>query len=65
VLSVSALLGRVLFVLVSPIFGLLSDGISDQAGFGFLAGVFAALAAMAWWLKRRMNWACSTTTVAA
>lgn len=55
VLSVSALLGRVLFVAVSPIFGLLSDRISDRAAFGFLVGVFAALAAMAWWLKKRMN----------
>jgi predicted MFS family arabinose efflux permease len=55
VLSVSALLGRVLFVLVSPIFGVLSDQVSDRAGFGFLAGVFAALAGMAWWLKKRMN----------
>jgi hypothetical protein len=55
VLSVSALLGRVLFVLVSPIFGLLSDGISDQAGFGFLAGVFVMFAGAAWWLKKRMN----------
>jgi MFS family permease len=53
VLSVSAMLGRVLFVVVSPIFGLLSDHVSDQAGFGFLAGVFAVLAGAAWWLKRR------------
>jgi hypothetical protein len=45
----------VLFVLVSPIFGVLSDQVSDRAGFGFLAGVFAALAGMAWWLKKRMN----------
>jgi MFS family permease len=64
VLSVSALLGRVLFVVVSPIFGLLSDRISDRAAFGFLVGVFAVLAGIAWWLRKRMNQACSTTAVA-
>jgi hypothetical protein len=49
------MLGRVLFVVVSPVFGLLSDHVSDQAGFGFLAGVFALLAGAAWWLKSRMR----------
>jgi MFS family permease len=53
VLSVSAMLGRVLFVVVSPIFGLLSDRISDRVAFGFLLGVFALLASAAWWLQRR------------
>jgi len=61
VLSVSALLGRVLFVAVSPVFGLLSDRISDRAAFGFLVGVFAVLAGTAWWLKKRMDRAASVS----
>jgi MFS family permease len=55
VLSVSAMLGRVLFVVIAPIFGLLSDHLSDRAAFGFLAGVFAVLAGAAWSLKRWMK----------
>jgi predicted MFS family arabinose efflux permease len=55
VLSVSAMLGRMLFVVVAPIFGLLTDHVSGQAAFGFLAGAFAVLAGAAWWLKNRMR----------
>ena len=53
VLSVSAMLGRVLFVVISPLFGVLSDRVSDRAGFGFLAGVFAVVASAAWLLNCR------------
>jgi MFS family permease len=62
VLSVSALLGRVLFVVVSPIFGLLSDSVSDRAAFAFLAAVFAVLAGAAWRLNQRMKQARSVAT---
>jgi MFS family permease len=53
VLSVSAMLGRVLFVLLSPVFGLLSDHLSDRAGFMFLAVLFVLLAGLAWALSLR------------
>jgi hypothetical protein len=47
------MLGRVLFVVISPLFGVLSDRVSDRAGFGFLAGVFAVVAGVAWLLNCR------------
>jgi hypothetical protein len=47
------MLGRVLFVVISPIFGMLSDRVSDRAAFGFLAGVFAVVASAAWLLNCR------------
>jgi MFS family permease len=53
VLSVSAMLGRVLLVVVGPAFGWLSDHVSDRAAFGALAAVTLALAGAAWLLQRR------------
>lgn len=53
VLSVSAMLGRVLLVVVGPAFGWLSDRFSDRAAFAALAGVFVLLAAAAGLLHRR------------
>jgi MFS family permease len=55
VLSVSAMLGRILLVAVGPAFGWLSDHHSDRAGFAALAGVFLVLAAAAWGLHRRAS----------
>jgi MFS family permease len=53
VLSVSAMLGRILLVAVGPAFGWLSDRSSDRAAFGALACVFLLLAAAAGLLHRR------------
>jgi MFS family permease len=53
VLSVSAMLGRVLLVVVGPGFGWLSDHASDRAAFGALAAVFLLLAGAAGLLHRR------------
>jgi MFS family permease len=53
VLSVSAMLGRILLVVVGPGFGWLSDHVSDRAAFGALAGVTLLLAAAAAVLHRR------------
>jgi MFS family permease len=53
VLSVSAMLGRILLVVVGPGFGWLSDHVSDRAAFGALAAVFLALAGAAGLLHRR------------
>lgn len=55
VLSVSAMLGRVLLVVVGPAFGWLSDEFSDRLAFGALAAVFVALAAAAGGLHRRAS----------
>jgi MFS family permease len=55
VLSVSAMLGRILLVVVGPGFGWLSDHVSDRAAFGALAAVFLALAAAAGLLHRRAH----------
>jgi len=55
VLSVSAMLGRVLLVIVGPGFGWLSDRASDRAAFGALAAVFLALAGAAALLHRRVG----------
>jgi MFS family permease len=53
VLSVAAMLGRVLLVAVGPAFGWLSDRFSDRAAFAALAGVFVLLAGAAGLLHRR------------
>jgi MFS family permease len=53
VLSASAMLGRVLLVILGPAFGWLSDHYSDRAAFGALAVVFLLLAAVAGLLHRR------------
>lgn len=53
VLSVSAMLGRILMVAGGPGFGWLLDRYSDRVAFGALAGVFLALAAAAAVLHRR------------
>jgi MFS family permease len=53
VLSVSAMLGRVLLVGLGPAFGWLSDHRSDRAAFGALAAAFLVLAAAAGLLHRR------------
>jgi MFS family permease len=53
VLSINALGGRVLFVLLGPAFGLLAERVSDRAAFAALAGAFVALAAAAAALLRR------------
>lgn len=53
VLSVSAMVGRLLLVLLGPAFGLLSDRLSDRVAFGALAAVSLALAGAAALLYRR------------
>jgi MFS family permease len=53
VLSVSAMLGRILLVVVGPAFGWLSDHVSDRAAFAALAAAFLATAAAAGLLHRR------------
>jgi len=55
VLSVSAMLGRVLLVVVGPGFGWLSDHVSDRAAFAALAAVFLLLAGAAGLLHRRAS----------
>ena len=52
-LSVSALQGRILFVVVSPLFGWLCDRHSDRMGFLFLLLLWIALLAMAGLLALR------------
>lgn len=60
VLSVSAMIGRILLVVVGPAFGWLSDRVSDRAAFGALAGVTVLLAAGAAALHRRNRDALAT-----
>ncbi len=60
VLSVSAMIGRILLVAVGPAFGWLSDRVSDRAAFGALAGVTVLLAAGAAALHRRNRDALAT-----
>jgi MFS family permease len=55
VLSVSAMVGRVLLVPVGPLFGLLADRYSDRVAFGALAALFLALAATAGLLQLRSS----------
>jgi MFS family permease len=53
VLSVNALGGRVLFVVLGPVFGVLTEYASDRVAFASLAGTFVVLAATAGALLRR------------
>jgi MFS family permease len=52
-LSVNALGGRVLFVVLGPVFGVLVERCSDRAAFAALAGCFLLLAGAAAVLRRR------------
>jgi MFS family permease len=61
VLSVSAMLGRILLVVVGPAFGWLTDHASDRAAFAALATVFLALAGVAGLLRRRARGAVAAT----
>jgi len=63
VLSVSAMLGRILLVVVGPAFGWLSDHASDRVAFGALAAVFLLLAAAAGLLHRRAQPSAAATAV--